>query len=45
MDATALPDWMRGRIAVLQMAEPGIYVDGVGLRMDDKVYYIMEDNG
>jgi len=45
MDATALPDWMRGRIAVLQMTEPDTYVDGVGLRMDDKVYYIMEDNG
>jgi hypothetical protein len=45
MDATTLPDWMRGRIAVLQMTEPDTYVDGVGLRMDDKVYYIMEDNG
>jgi hypothetical protein len=43
MDATALPDWMRGRIAVLQMAEPDTYVDGVGLRMDDRVYYIMEE--
>jgi hypothetical protein len=39
--ATALPEWMQGRIAALQMIKPDTYVDGVGLRLDDKVFYIM----
>jgi hypothetical protein len=42
LPATALPEWMQGRIAALQMIEPDTYVDGVGLRLDDRVFYIME---
>lgn len=41
--ASELPEWMQGRIAVLQMIEPENYVQGVGLRLDDKIYYIMGD--
>lgn len=43
LPATELPEWVQGRIAVLQMLEPENYVQGVGLRLDDKVYYIMGD--
>ena len=41
--ASELPEWMQGRLAVLQMLEPENYVQGVGLRLDDKIYYIMGD--
>jgi len=41
--ASELPEWVQGRIAVLQMVEPENYVQGVGLRLDDKIYYIMGD--
>lgn len=43
--ATQLPEWMQGRITVLQMVKPETYVAGVGLRLDDKVFYIMGDEG
>ena len=39
MPATELPEWAQGRIAVLQMMAPETYVRGVGLRLDDKVFY------
>lgn len=42
--AAEIPEWVQGRIAVLQMVERGTYVPGVGLRLDDRVYYIMEDS-
>lgn len=34
-----LPEWIQGRIAVLRMVEPETYVLGVGLRLDDKMFY------
>jgi|694.fasta_scaffold75524_11 hypothetical protein len=43
LPATELPEWMQGRLAVLQMLKPENYVQGVGLRLDDKVFYIMGD--
>jgi len=45
VDATMLPEWMQGRIAVLQLTPPAHYVDGVGVRLDDKVYYIVGEKG
>ncbi len=41
--AEALPEWVQGRIAVLQLVEPETYVQGVGLRLDDKVYYVSKE--
>ena len=41
--ASELPEWVQGRLAVLQMLEPENYVQGVGLRLDDKCYYILGD--
>ena len=37
--AAELPEWAQGRIAVLQMMAPETYVRGVGVRLDDKVFY------
>jgi len=37
--ATELPEWAQGRISVLQMVAPETYVRGVGVRLDDKVFY------
>ena len=39
MPATELPEWIQGRISVLQMVAPETYVRGVGVRLDDKVFY------
>lgn len=41
--AMELTEWAQGRLAVLQMMQPQTYVPGVGLRVDDKIFYIMED--
>lgn len=39
-----LPEWIQGRIAVLRMVEPETYVLGVGLRLDDKMFYVTGDD-
>lgn len=41
--ADNLPETVRGRIAVLQMTEPETYVQGVGLRLDDKLFFVVGD--
>lgn len=41
MPADSVADWVRGRVAVLSMVEPMSYVAGVGLRMDDKIFYVL----
>lgn len=38
------PDWMRGRVSVLSMVAPNTYVQGVGLRLDDRIFYIVEED-
>jgi hypothetical protein len=41
----ALADWAKGRLAVLSMVPAKTYVQGVGLKVDDRVFYIAgEDN-
>jgi hypothetical protein len=37
---TDIPVWMQGRVAVLNMVKPETYVHGVGMRLDDRVFYI-----
>lgn len=39
--AEAVADWVKGRVAVLSMVEPMRYVQGVGVRIDDKVFYVI----
>ena len=41
-DATQLPDWVQQRIAVLQICESGAIVDGVGQKVSEYVYYVIE---
>lgn len=35
-----IPEWVQGRVAVLNMVAPETYVHGVGMRFDDRVFYI-----
>lgn len=39
----ALPEWMQGRIAVLRMIEAERYVEGVGVRIDDRIFYVQPE--
>lgn len=39
----SLDEWVHGRIAVLSMMPPQTYVQGVGTRLDDRVFYIAEE--
>ena len=40
--AASLPDWVNERISVLQICESGGIVDGVGQKVSEKVYYVIE---
>jgi hypothetical protein len=37
-----LPQWIKERISVLQICEQGDIVDGVGQKLSDKVFYVIE---
>jgi len=37
-----LPDWIKERIAVLQICDKGDIVEGVGQKLSDKVFYVIE---
>ena len=41
-DVSQLPDWIKQRIAVLQICEYGDIVSGVGQKVSDKVFYVLE---
>lgn len=41
-DASQLPDWIKERIAVLQICDAGEIVDKVGQKLSDKVFYVIE---
>lgn len=41
MNAEAVADWVKGRIAVLSMVPPLHYVQGVGVRLDDRLFYVL----
>jgi len=40
LPATEVADWVQGRLALLSMTQPRQYVPGVGVRLDDRVFYI-----
>ena len=42
LNTASLPDWIRERIAVLQICEQGDIIDGVGQKLSDKVFYVLE---
>jgi hypothetical protein len=41
MPLDAMSEWLRGSMAVLNMLEPMTYVQGVGVRLDDRIYYVL----
>jgi hypothetical protein len=40
MAATELPEWAQGRTAVLKLVANDTHIQGVGVRVDDRVFYI-----
>ena len=42
LNTAALPDWIKERISVLQICEQGDIVDGVGQKLSDRVFYVIE---
>jgi hypothetical protein len=38
----SLPEWIQKRLSVLQICENGAIVDGVGQKLSDRVYYVIE---
>lgn len=41
MPAESVADWVKGRVAVLSMTPMQHYVSGVGLRLDDRIFYVV----
>jgi hypothetical protein len=41
-NASYLPDWVKERIAVLQICESGAIVEGTGQKVSERVYYVIE---
>jgi hypothetical protein len=41
-NASYLPDWVKQRVSVLQICESGDTIKGVGQKVSDKVFYVIE---
>lgn len=41
MPAESVADWVKGRVAVLSMTQPLHYVRGVGIKLDDRMFYVV----
>lgn len=41
-NVSLLPDWVKERVSVLQICESGTIVDGVGRKVSDGVFYVIE---
>ena len=39
---TDVPDWIQDALAVLQIVDDGVVVDGVGRKINEQIYYITE---
>lgn len=42
LNYAALPDWIKQRLSVLQICESGTTLDGVGQKVSENVYYVLE---
>ena len=42
LNAASLPDWIKERLAVLQICQTGDVVEGVGQKLSDQVFYVIE---
>jgi hypothetical protein len=41
-DLSQLPDWVNERISVLQICENGAIIEGVGQKVSERVFYVIE---
>jgi hypothetical protein len=37
-----MPEWIKQKIAVLQICEAGEQIDGVGQKVSESTYYVIE---
>lgn len=42
LNEQSLPDWIKKRIAILQICEVGTVIDGIGQRVSENTYYVIE---
>jgi len=42
LNTAALPQWVKDRVAVLQICEHGDIVEGVGQKVSERVFYVIE---
>jgi hypothetical protein len=42
LNTAALPMWIQERLAVLQICEQGTILEGVGQKVSERVYYVIE---
>lgn len=42
LNAQDIPTWAKERISVLQICESGATIDGVGQKVSENVYYVLE---
>jgi hypothetical protein len=42
LNTAALPEWIKERLAVLQICEHGDTVAGVGQKLSDRVFYVIQ---
>lgn len=45
MSAESVADWVKGRVAVLSMTQALHYVQGVGVKLDDRIFYVIGEKG
>ena len=41
LNEQSLPDWVKKRLAILQICEQGTIVDGIGQRVSENTYYVI----
>lgn len=42
LNKESLPQWVNERVSVLQICQQGDIIDGVGQKVSDRVYYVIE---
>jgi len=42
LNRVSLPSWIKERISVLQICESGTTIEGVGQKVSDRVFYVIE---
>ena len=42
LNAESLPEWVKKRVAILQICDEGTIIEGVGQRIAENVYYVVQ---